>query len=241
LHSLGRRSRPRRELPRRSRRRTLPPCFARRYRATLGNTSFTLARVTGLEPATFGVTGRRSNQLSYTRSGEAEALGPRGRSVKGGGLQAAGRSSYVAMAGRKDPADGRSVRRHVRAPESACRDRLRSCGLRCMAALAAERDYLVVTNNRRDDLRIFTAMDVHNGLIVIVSRRLKSKSNAVWSCWHPTSPNGRTAWSTCSSRCTLTGQWTLGTGRKTRSTDPGTTALGRHVARRSPMRTRRCT
>ncbi|HUB44698.1 MAG TPA: hypothetical protein VMB73_06920 [Acetobacteraceae bacterium] len=59
-----------------------------------------------------------------------------------------------------------------------------------MAALAAERDYLVVTNNRRDDLRIFTAMDVHNGLIVIVSRRLKSKSNAVWSCWHPTSPNG---------------------------------------------------
>ena len=29
---------------------------------------FPMARVTGLEPATLGVTGRYSNQLSYTRS-----------------------------------------------------------------------------------------------------------------------------------------------------------------------------
>jgi hypothetical protein len=34
-----------------------------------------LARETGLEPATSGVTGRRSNQLSYSRSGRGQRLG----------------------------------------------------------------------------------------------------------------------------------------------------------------------
>ena len=43
-----------------------------------------LARVTGLEPATSGVTGRRSNQLSYTRSRQVADLSPGLSAVKQG-------------------------------------------------------------------------------------------------------------------------------------------------------------
>ena len=44
------------------------------YCAKLGE----MARETGLEPATFGVTGRRSNQLSYSRIGESVSPAKRG-------------------------------------------------------------------------------------------------------------------------------------------------------------------
>jgi hypothetical protein len=48
----------------------------------LADSARRVARVTGLEPATSGVTGRRSNQLSYTRIGEALQLGRRAFRVK---------------------------------------------------------------------------------------------------------------------------------------------------------------
>ena len=39
---------------------------------------------------------------------------------------------------------------------------------RALAELAAERDYIIVTNNRRDFLRLYAELEVHNGLIIIV-------------------------------------------------------------------------
>jgi predicted nuclease of predicted toxin-antitoxin system len=37
-----------------------------------------------------------------------------------------------------------------------------------LAAVAAERDYVLVTNNRRDFLKLYAQLEVHNGLIIIV-------------------------------------------------------------------------
>jgi predicted nuclease of predicted toxin-antitoxin system len=37
-----------------------------------------------------------------------------------------------------------------------------------LAALAAKRNYVFVTNNRRDFLRLYAALEIHNGLIIIV-------------------------------------------------------------------------
>jgi hypothetical protein len=37
-----------------------------------------------------------------------------------------------------------------------------------LAAIAAERDYVFVTINRRDFLRLYSQLEVHNGLIIIV-------------------------------------------------------------------------
>jgi hypothetical protein len=39
---------------------------------------------------------------------------------------------------------------------------------RNLARLAAEQSYVVVTNNRRDFLRLYARLEVHNGLIIIV-------------------------------------------------------------------------
>jgi hypothetical protein len=63
-----------------------------------------MARVTGLEPATFGVTGRRSNQLSYTRSGMRQ-LGRPGMPVNPAGRLVLLSADHLAAHVRMDAAE----------------------------------------------------------------------------------------------------------------------------------------
>ena len=44
-----------------------------------------------------------------------------------------------------------------------------------LVALAAERGCVVVTNNRRDFLRLYAVLEVHNGLIIIVPKVLRAE------------------------------------------------------------------
>lgn len=49
-----------------------------------------------------------------------------------------------------------------------------------VAALAAERDYVVVTNNRRDFLKLYAQLAVHNGLIIIVPSGLRAEQQRLF-------------------------------------------------------------
>ena len=60
-----------------------------------------MAGATGLEPAASGVTGRRSNQLSYAPAGNAADLRPAPRQVK-----ATGRAPSLAVPGARLPPRG---------------------------------------------------------------------------------------------------------------------------------------
>jgi len=39
-----------------------------------------------------------------------------------------------------------------------------------LTAVAKERDYIVVTNNRRDFIRLYAEQELHNGLLILVDQ-----------------------------------------------------------------------
>jgi predicted nuclease of predicted toxin-antitoxin system len=49
-----------------------------------------------------------------------------------------------------------------------------------VASLAAERNYVVVTNNRRDFLRLYAQLEVHNGLIIVVPAVLRREQRRLF-------------------------------------------------------------
>ncbi len=49
-----------------------------------------------------------------------------------------------------------------------------------VASLAAERNYVVVTNDRRDFLRLYAQLEVHNGLIIVVPAVLRHEQRRLF-------------------------------------------------------------
>ena len=45
---------------------------------------------------------------------------------------------------------------------------------------AIERDYIIVTNNRRDFLKLYLQQGIHGGLIIIVPRTVREKTNELF-------------------------------------------------------------
>lgn len=49
-----------------------------------------------------------------------------------------------------------------------------------LVPLAIERDYIIVTNNRRDFLKLYLQQEVHGGFIIIVPRTSRARTNELF-------------------------------------------------------------